>query len=360
MTTETNDATPAGTSAPGAFEALLRAGFPYEETLGMRRVTWYPIDIALGAEGRIYCLRRGPFEVGGVICTISRDDENLGVISRPSGESESVGGLEGGWTWPVGIICDREERLIVSDEAEHSITTITRDGEELARWGEHGSAPGQLDRPAHMALDADGHLLVVDTMNHRVQRFTVEGEYIDGFGTHGSGSGELDMPWGIALDAEGCIYIGDWRNDRVQKFSPAGDPLLTIGSSGDGDGQLNRPAGVAVDQHGDIYVADRGNNRVLLFDRNGRYVERFIGDATISKLGRVYLMANAKVLRMREMTTLEAQKRFRAPASVRVDGDRLFVADFGFHRVQVYRKEAYPLSAADVIPNPGSPSLETV
>ena len=360
MTAETNGGASDGASASGTFAGLLRAGFPYEKTIGMHTSSWYPIDIALGNEGRVYCLRRGPHDVGGVIRVINWDDEELGWINRPNAEVRKLDPLRGGWAWPVGIICDPDERLIVSDEGTHTITTITRECEHVAEWGEPGSEPGQLDRPAHMALDADGHLLVVDTMNHRVQRFTVEGEYIDGFGTHGSGSGELDMPWGIALDAEGCIYIGDWRNDRVQKFSPAGDPLLTIGSSGDGDGQLNRPAGVAVDQHGDIYVADRGNNRVLLFDRNGRYVERFIGDATISKLGRVYLMANAKVLRMREMTTLEAQKRFRAPASVRVDGDRLFVADFGFHRVQVYRKEAYPLSAADVIPNPGSPSLETV
>ncbi len=339
MTAETNGV------ASNAYEALLRAGFPYEKTLGMRRVTWYPIDIALGAEGRVYCL--GRMELGGTIRVINWDDEDLG-------------GLGGGWVWPVGIICDSDERLIVSDEGAHTITILTREGEQVAQWGEHGSEPGQLDRPAHMALDAEGRLLVVDTMNHRLQRFTVEGEYIDGFGTHGSGPGELDMPWGVALDAEGCIYIGDWRNDRVQKFSPSGEPLLSIGSSGDGEGELSRPAGVAVDEHGDIYVADRGNHRVMLFDRNGRYVERFIGDATISKMGRVYIMSNPKVLRLRDMATLEEQKRFRAPASVRIDGDRLFVGDFGCHRVQVYRKEAYPLTEAEVMPHPGAPSLSTV
>ncbi len=357
MTTETRSA-PRNETSTG-FEVLLRAGFPYEKTLGMRRITWYPIDIALGKEGRIYCLRRGPFEVGGVICTINWEDEDLGQIVRPPRPGDGSG-LEAGWVWPVGIVCDADERLIVSDESEHSITVITREGEVVARWGEHGSGPGQLDRPAQMAIDGEGRLLVVDTMNHRVQRFSVEGEYIDGFGSHGSGPAELDMPWGIALDAEGCVYIGDWRNDRVQKFSPSGEPLLSVGLSGDGEGELNRPAGVAVDEHGDIYVADRGNDRVVLFDRNGRYVERFVGDATISKSGRVYLMANAKALRLRDMSTLEAGKRFRAPASVRIDSDRLFVADFGFHRVQVYRKEAYPLRAADVMAHPGAPNLETV
>ena len=147
----------------------------------------------------------------------------------------------------------------------------------------------------------------------------------------------------------------------MQKFTADGELIMTFGRSGSGDGELNRPAGIAVDQHGDIYVADRGNNRVVLFDRNGRYVERFMGDATLSRMGRDYVLANPKVLRLRDMTTLEQQKRFRAPASVRVDGDgHLFVADYGCHRIQVYRKEAYPLMAAEVMPVPRSPSLFTV
>ena len=63
---------------------------------------------------------------------------------------------------------------------------------------------------------------------------------------------------------------------------------------------------------------------------------------------------------MREMTTLEQQKRFRAPASVRILGDRLYVGDFGCHRVQIYRKEAYPLTEAEIMPHPGAPNLSTV
>ena len=38
--------------------ALLRAGFPYFTTLGMRRVTTSCMDIAIGGEGRLYVLCR--------------------------------------------------------------------------------------------------------------------------------------------------------------------------------------------------------------------------------------------------------------------------------------------------------------
>ena len=198
-------------------------------------------------------------------------------------------------------------------------------------------------------------------MNHRVQKFTKDGRFLAGFGSHGSGPGEFDLPWGVAVDGLGDVYVADWRNDRVQKFSAEGEFIMTFGRSGSGPGEFNRPAGLAVDAHGDIYVADRGNHRVQLFDRGGRYVEQFVGDATLSKSGRTYILANPKVLRGREMTGLEIQKRLRGPASVRLDGEgRMYIPDFGSHRIQIYKKEAYPLSEADIWPPPKAPFLYNV
>src|SRR5207302_4723388 len=136
---------------------------------------------------------------------------------------------------------------------------------------------------------------------------------------------------------------------------------LPIGRSGSGDGELNRPSGVAVDQHGDVYVADCGNNRVQLFDADGRYVEKFIGDATLSKSGRNYMLTNARPNRLREMANLEPQKRFRGPKSVRVDAQgRMYVADYGSYRVQIYQKEAIPLDPDQLAPPLRSPSMMTV
>jgi streptogramin lyase len=212
-----------------------------------------------------------------------------------------------------------------------------------------------------MAFDAEENLYVADTLNHRVQKFTKDGQFLSAFGSHGTASGEFDMPWGVAVDAEGSIYVSDWRNDRVQKFDPEGRFILAFGRSGSGPGELNRPAGLAVDVDGDVYVADRGNNRVLLFDHTGRYVERVVGDATLSRSARVYVLANPKVLRAREMTTLEHTKLLRGPAAVRVDDEgRLYIPDFGSHRIQVYKKEAYPLGPDDIWPEQSSPFLYTV
>ena len=100
----------------------------------------------------------------------------------------------------------------------------------------------------------------------------------------------------------------------------------------------------------------------MQFDTDGRYVDRFIGDATLSKSGRIYIMANPKVLRAREMTTLEQSRRLRGAASVRFNGDDgfMYIPDFGSHRIQVYRKEAYELTPDDIWAEPNSPFLYTV
>jgi len=332
--------------------ALLRAGFPYYTTLGMRRVTTACMDVALGKEGRLYVICRDDGQ-GGLIRRTNWDDEDLGTISK-------AGTADGDLMWPVQLQVDSAENLYVSDEGLNRISSFSREGEFLGSWGTLGSDSGQLNRPSGLVFDADENLYVVDTMNNRVQKFTKDGRFISAFGEQGSGPGQFNLPWGIAIDKFGDIYVGDWRNDRVQKFTANGDFVMEFGRSDSGDGQLNRPAGVAVDDHGDIYVADRGNHRVCLFDKTGRYVEQFLGDATLSKSGMKYILANAKVLRGREMTVLEPQKRLRGPASVRIDGDLLYIPDFGSHRIQVYKKEAYPLTEGDIWPEQNHPFLYNV
>jgi DNA-binding beta-propeller fold protein YncE len=318
----------------------------------MRRITDNPVDLALGEEGRLYCICRG--EVAMHIRRFSWDDEDLGTIGgRGTGDGQFV--------WPSSLVRDKDENLLVSDEALHRITVFDKDGKFLSRWGERGEGEGHLDRPSGLALDADENLFVVDTMNHRVQKFTNDGQFLGAWGGFGTGEGQFNMPWGICIDDLGDVYVADWRNDRIQKFSADGESIMTIGSTGDGEGQFNRPARLTVDSDGDIYVADWANDRVQQFDKRGRYVDTFIGDATLGKMATTYVRSNAKVLRLRETTTLGPSKRLRGPSAVQVDAEgHLYIADYGSHRIQVYKKEAYPLRPEELLPEPTAPSLSTV
>jgi len=323
---------------------LLRAGFPYLKTLGMRRITNFPIDIALGKEGRLYILCR-PGD-SGMIRKYTVDDEDLGAIGS-------------GFTWPVAIIADREENLYVSDEALHRISKFDKDGKSLGNWGESGNGDGQLNGPAGIAFDAEENIYVSDSLNHRVQKFTKDGQFILKWGSYGDGKGEFNMPWGITVDEPGDVYVADWRNDRVQKFTADGAFIFAFGKSGNRDGEFNRPTDVAVDTHGDIYVADWGNDRIQLFNPEPRYVQKFLGDATLSKVAVDYMMTNASPNRLRDMANLEPQKYLRRPKSVVVsDSGLMFVPDNGSYRVQVYQKQAIPLTAQQFAPPRRSVTLQ--
>jgi hypothetical protein len=281
---------------------------------------------------------------------INWEDDNLGVF----------GG--GDLQWPAAMVIDQNQKLYVSDEATHKICIFDTDGDGkfIESWGDYGDGEGQLNRPSGLAFDAQEDLYVSDTMNHRIQKFTKDGRFLQQWGRFGQSDGEFDMPWGLAVDELGDVYVADWRNDRVQKFTGDGEFIFKFGTSGQGDGEFDRPSGIAVDKDGDIYVVDWGNDRVQLFNSEGRYVEKFIGDANLSRSAREYVHANAVVLRYRDMSRLEIQRRFRGPITVTVDDQGyMYVPDFGSHRVQIYLKEAYPIEKHEITPPQRNPHLLT-
>ena len=112
---------------------LLRAGFPFHKTLGMRRLTNFPIDVAIGREGRIYVLCRQEGSAA-MVRKYTVEDEDLGEISK-HGEGE------GEMKWPVCIIADGDENLYVSDEAMHRVISYDTEGEHRGAWASTAPTP---------------------------------------------------------------------------------------------------------------------------------------------------------------------------------------------------------------------------
>ena len=329
--------------APEPPYALLRASYSYTHCIGMNRISPSPVDIALGRrDNRIFVLSRGRFAT---IFVNTWEDE----YPLPYPNIGSAGKGDGQMMWATAIQLDSEENLFVCDEALNRISKFSYEGEFLGKWGEEGEKEGQLNRPSGMVLDSEDNFYISDTFNHRIQKFTPEGEFIMSFGSFGHKPGEFNMPWGVEVDPWGYLWVVDWRNDRIQKFTAEGEFVTEIGSPGSGNGEFKRPSGVTVDLHGDIYVADRENHRIQLFDRHGRYVEQFLGNGGISKSGIRYISVHPGPLRQRYEANLEALKLFISPMSVTVTDDfKMLVPDFGNARIQIFQKEAYPLSEEEI------------
>ena len=138
-------------------------------------------------------------------------------------------------------------------------------------WGELGARPGELDTPIALAARG-GFVYVADFGNDRVQKFTADGAWIASFGSYGSAAGEFDGPAGMALDAAGDLYVTDFRNHRVQKFTSDGRLLALWGGPGEDAGALSGPAGIAVDRDGNVLVADVDHRRVQKYTPEGRFL----------------------------------------------------------------------------------------
>jgi sugar lactone lactonase YvrE len=150
------------------------------------------------------------------------------------------------------------------------------------------------------------------------------------------GAGMIVFPHGMHVDREGNVWITDGaankagtKGHQVFKFSPEGKVLMTLGKAGvpgNGPDTFNEPTDVITAPNGDIFVSDghsgqndkrppNANGRIVKFTKDGKYLKEW------GKIG-------------------SAPGEFRTPHSLAFDSrGRLFVADRGNHRLQIFDQD---------------------
>jgi sugar lactone lactonase YvrE len=100
---------------------------------------------------------------------------------------------------------------------------------------------------------------------------------------------------GMAIDAQDHIWVTDQFGPTVTEYSPNGEPIKTIGVKGKsgvwdeakGERILWQPVALAFAPNGDMYIGEGHGNespndgpaRVLHFDRNGKFINQWVGNA---------------------------------------------------------------------------------
>ena len=161
------------------------------------------------------------------------------------------------------------------------------------------------------------------------------------------GAGLITWPHGMDVDAEGNVWVADARspNEReleqrpdapmnghvVRKFSPTGELLMTIGTPGEVGApptHLNAPNDVLVAPDGSIFVAE---------SHPAQYTDDPNSESAVSRIHKyaadgTYLMSFSQWGYERTDT--------RSPHSLAMDSrGRLFVADRGNRRIQIYDQD---------------------
>jgi DNA-binding beta-propeller fold protein YncE len=150
------------------------------------------------------------------------------------------------------------------------------------------------------------------------------------------GGGVFNFPHGLHVDKDGNVWVTDGQGNKegtkghqVFKFSPQGKVLLTLGKAGvagSGPDTFNEPCDVITAPNGDIFVSDghSGQNptpppgttgRIVKFTKDGKFVKEW------GRLG-------------------AGPGEFKTPHALAFDSKgRLFVADRGNHRIQIFDQD---------------------
>ena len=288
-----------------------------------------------------------------------------GVQLRTIGAEGIEGKGELQFTRPTDIAFDADGNIYVAEFDGHRIQKISPQGEFIKTWGKLGSALGEFNRPAGLAISED-MLYVTDFNNHRVQIFDLDGMFRGYWGRLGTGNSEFDQPSGIAIDPAGNVLVVEYVNSRIQKFDATGLYLGQFGSAGAGPGQFASPWGIAIDPGGTMYVAEIGNKRVQVLAANGDYIRHWGSEGSgpgqfkaargvaVDGDGGVWTV-EGRDARVQKFTSQGAylyefrdgrRGRFGALAGIEVDGlDRVLVPDGlpGYARVQIYANDGTPI-----------------
>jgi uncharacterized protein (TIGR03663 family) len=200
---------------------------------------------------------------------MTTDGAELNAWGQPMtiGFNVPVEPLDGMWG-PRDVVTDRFGSVYISDTGNKRVRVYDPGGNWLRDIGTGGSAEGQLDEPAGLAISADDRLFVADTWNRRVSVFGLDGVPLYSFRVRGWYEDLGKRPYMAIDDVRGLLYVTDPTAGRVLVFDLQGNCIGSFGQPTDNptDGsQFRMTAGIAVDGAGNVYVSDSEAGRVLRF-----------------------------------------------------------------------------------------------
>lgn len=205
---------------------------------------------------------------------------NYGTTNGPANSST--------FGFPTGVEIDTDGNLYVADHGTHIIRKVSTDGQVSTLAGiayipgDADGDPGiaKFNKPYGLSLDLNGNIIIADNWNHKIRSVTPDGivSTIAGTGVIGGEDGagnaaSFNYPWDVTVDSAGIIYVADGLNSVIRKIIPEGIGEVstlagTTGVNGNMDGfgtnaRFSGATGVAFSPlTREIFVADAYNNLV--------------------------------------------------------------------------------------------------
>ena len=158
------------------------------------------------------------------------------------------------------------------------------------------------------------------------------------------GAGLFVTPHGIHVDSDGNVWVTDFagnadgtKGHQVFKFSPTGEVLLTLGTAGQpgsGPNQLNQPNDVITAPDGSIFVSDGHGGQGMT---TGQAMAAGREEGSTARILK-YSADGTFIKEWGQIGTMHGE--FRTPHALAFDSQgRLFVADRGNHRIEIFDQD---------------------
>ena len=307
---------------------------------------YYSDGLTMDPEGNLFVADTGNHTIRYV--TQAGTNWVVRTIAGLAGVSGDVDGSNSlaRFNYPHGVAIASDGSLLVTDGSNYKIRNVRLEGTNwvvrtIAGRGGPESRDGpdstaRFNHPWGIALASHNEVYVSDENNHTIRRVTKDGndwlvDTVAGLaGTPGSNDGtnngaRFKTPRGLAMDPNGTLYVSDHSNNIIRKVSLqvpavvvttiAGTPGMTGSVDGtNGSALFNRPLGITAGRSGNLYVADNQAIRWLAAEGTNWITRTIVGLAGTSG----YLDGS------------NSTARFNGPCGVAVDAaTNIYVADSG-------------------------------
>lgn len=207
------------------------------------------------------------------------DQKNQRIVTlSPSGAILSTwtkaGSNPAGFQQLYGIALDKAENIYVTDAANHVVDKLAPTGQPLAQWS---TKFGGLDSfPTLLTVASTGDVYVSDDKAGGVLHLSATGALLGEIG-----KGDFTDPYGIATGPKGNLYTTDFTAGRVHEYTPDGKLMATWGDGANGTVALQKLEAIAVDPQGNIYVTEQINH-VIKFDATGHMLADWGGTSALT------------------------------------------------------------------------------
>ena len=156
---------------------------------------------------------------------------------EPSVETVFTVGVRDGAPWETfgsitSLAFDADGTLFILDEAAAHVVVIDASGAYVRTISRQGEGPGELARPAGLAVFSDGRIGVMDFAKSGLQLFSRDGAFLDGI-RFAAGEGIPGPPFHVLPD--GSIVTSEVFRRTVSDGSGEGRPVMRFRADGSGE-----------------------------------------------------------------------------------------------------------------------------